>query len=80
MSSQPLQIKQTIAKTLGVDIEKVVDGALLVKDLGADSLDMAELGMTLQEEYNVEISDDQLAQIQTVGDVVAVISATRKAA
>lgn len=67
------KIRQTIAKTLSIEVEKVTDDAALVDDLGADSLDVAELGMALQEEFGVELSDEQLAGIRTVKDVAQAI-------
>lgn len=74
------KVKATIAKTLSVEVDKVTDGAALMDDLGADSLDMAELGMALQEEFGIELSDEQLAGIRTVKDVAAAISTAAQSA
>lgn len=80
MESTPDKVRQIIAKTLTIEAEKVVDTAALADDLGADSLDMAELGMALQEEFGVEIADEQLSQIRTVKDVIVAIQAAPKSA
>jgi acyl carrier protein len=74
------KVRQIIAKTLTIEADKVVDTAALADDLGADSLDMAELGMALQEEFGVEIADEQLAQIRTVKDVISAIQSAPKSA
>jgi acyl carrier protein len=74
------KVKATIAKTLSVEADKVTDEAALMDDLGADSLDMAELGMALQEEFGIELSDEQLAGIRTVKDVAAAINTAGQSA
>ena len=55
---------------LGVDADKVVDGANFMEDLGADSLDTVELVMAFEEEFGVEIPDDAAETIVTVGDAI----------
>ncbi len=80
MESTAEKVRQIIAKTLTIEVEKVIDTAGLADDLGADSLDMAELGMALQEEFGVEIADEQLGQIRTVKDVIAAIQTAPKSA
>ena len=57
-------------KTIGVDADKVVDGANFMEDLGADSLDTVELVMAFEEEFGVEIPDDAAETIVTVGDAI----------
>lgn len=74
------KIKSTIAKTLSVEADKVTEDAALMDDLGADSLDMAELGMALQEEFGIELSDEQIAGIRTVRDVAAAIGGASRSA
>jgi acyl carrier protein len=59
-----------IADQLGVEQEKVVSGANFTEDLGADSLDLAELMMALEEEFGVEIPDEDAEKILTVGDAI----------
>lgn len=78
MGSVSDKVRSVIAKTLSIETDKVVDMAGLTDDLGADSLDMAELGMALQEEFGIEMSDEQLAQIRTVGDVISAIESAPK--
>jgi acyl carrier protein len=67
------KIKALIAEQLGVDVERVTDGASFIEDLGADSLDTVELVMALEEEYGVEIPDDDVEKVTTVKDVIAYI-------
>lgn len=64
------KVKEIIADKLGVDRDKVVDDARFVDDLGADSLDTVELVMALEEEFAVEISNDESQEIQSVKDAV----------
>ncbi|MEE8109490.1 MAG: acyl carrier protein [bacterium] len=67
------KIKALIAEQLSVDIEKVTDEASFIEDLGADSLDTVELVMALEEEYGVDIPDDDVENVTTVKDVIAYI-------
>ena len=67
------KIKALIAEQLGVDIEKVTDEASFIEDLGADSLDTVELVMALEEEYGVDIPDDDVEKVTTVKDVIAYV-------
>lgn len=64
------KVKEIISNILGVDSEDVTMEASFQDDLGADSLDVVELIMDLQEEFNIEIPDEEAEKIQTVGDVV----------
>ena len=59
-----------VVEHLGVDADKVVESANFIDDLGADSLDTVELVMAFEEEFGVEIPDDQAETITTVGDAV----------
>ena len=70
MSDVADRVKKIVVEHLGVDDEKVVEGASFIDDLGADSLDTVELVMAFEEEFNVEIPDDAAEKIQTVGDAV----------
>jgi len=67
------RVKQIIVEQLGVNESEVTPEAKFVDDLGADSLDLVELVMALEEEYNMEISDEDAEKIQTVGDAFAYI-------
>lgn len=67
------KVKAIIVDQLGVPAEDVLEGASFIEDLGADSLDIVELVMALEEEYDIEISDEDAEKILTVGDAVKYI-------
>jgi acyl carrier protein len=71
MSEMAMQVKEIIARELGVEQEKVTDEASFVEDLGADSLDTVELVMAFEEEFGIEIPDEDAEQMQTVGQAIA---------
>ena len=73
MSAITETIKSVIAEQLGVKPEEVTDQAKFVDDLGADSLDTVELVMALEEEYGVEIPDEDAEKLTTVGDAIKYI-------
>ncbi len=62
------KVKKIIAEKLSVDMEEVVPEASFVDDLGADSLDLVELIMSMEEEFDVEISDEDAEKITKVKD------------
>ncbi|GAA7099411.1 acyl carrier protein [Helicobacter pylori] len=66
-------IQAVIAEQLNVDVAQVTPEAEFVKDLGADSLDVVELIMALEEKFSIEIPDEQAEKIVNVGDVVKYI-------
>ncbi|MEX2502564.1 MAG: acyl carrier protein [Trueperaceae bacterium] len=68
------KIKDVVADKLDADPKDVVEGASFVDDLGADSLDVVELIMGLEDEFEIEISDEQAEGIRTVGDAIRFIS------
>ena len=70
MSDAADKVREIIANELGVEMEKVTDEASFVEDLGADSLDTVELVMAFEEEFWVEIPDEDAEQMQTVGDAI----------
>ena len=68
MMSAEDKVKKIIAEKLSVDLDEVVPAASFVDDLGADSLDLVELIMSMEEEFDVEISDEDAEKITTVKD------------
>ena len=70
MSSVEDRVKSIIVEQLGVDADEVTPEASFVEDLGADSLDTVELIMAFEEEFGVEISDDEAEKIRKVKDAV----------
>ena len=69
------KIKQIIAEKLSVELNEVVPEASFVDDLGADSLDLVELVMTMEEEFDVDISDEDAEQLVTVQDAINFVKA-----
>lgn len=64
------KMKKIIAEQLSVDAESVTEASSFKEDLGADSLDLFELVMALEDEYSVEIPAEELEKMSTVGDVM----------
>ncbi len=64
------KMKEIIAEQLGVDEDSIIEGSSFKDDLGADSLDLFELVMALEDEYSVEIPAEDLQNLATVGDVM----------
>ena len=67
------KVKDIIVEQLGVNPEQVTPTASFIEDLGADSLDTVELVMAVEEEFGVEVPDEDAEKLQTVGDVVKYI-------
>ena len=74
MSEVQDKIKQIIVDELGVDEAEVTENARFIEDLGADSLDLVELVMRFEEEFDIEIPDEDAEKIQTVKDAVEYLS------
>ncbi|RYG25962.1 acyl carrier protein [bacterium] len=68
------RVKKVTVEELGVKEEEVVESASFTEDLGADSLDVVELVMAFEDEFSIEIPDDEVGEIKTVGDAVTYIS------
>lgn len=64
------RVREIIINELGVESEKVTDEASFVEDLGADSLDTVELVMAFEEEFGIDIPDEDAEQMRTVGDAI----------
>ncbi len=69
------QVAEILVDQLDVEKDKVTMEASIIDDLGADSLDVVDLVMSLEEEFGLEIPDDQVENMKTVGDIVKYIEA-----
>ena len=67
------KIKSILAEQLDADIDEMTMDTNIAKDLGADSLDVVELLMAIEEEFDVEIPDEDIEALKTIGDVVEYI-------
>ncbi len=67
------KVKDIIIEQLGVNAEQVTPAASFIEDLGADSLDTVELVMAFEEEFGVEVPDEDAEKLQSVGDVIKYI-------
>ncbi|BCG46348.1 Acyl carrier protein [Citrifermentans bremense] len=74
MASIEKRIKEIVAEQLGVDEAQVTNESSFMDDLGADSLDTVELVMALEEEFEIEISDEDAEKIQSVQDAIDYIT------
>lgn len=70
------KVKQIIAEHLGMDENTITENSKVIADLGADSLDIVELVMTIEDEFGVTVEEDDLQKIVTVGDIVNLINKT----
>ena len=68
------KVKKIIAEKLSVDLEEVIPEASFVDDLGADSLDLVELIMTMEEEFDIDISDEDAEKMESVKDAMDYIA------
>ena len=78
MSDLAERVKKIVVEHLDADSSKVDPKASFIDDLGADSLDIVELVMAFEEEFDVEIPDDAAETIQTVGDAISFIEKQKK--
>lgn len=74
MSDTAERVKKIVIEHLGMEADKVTEAASFIDDLGADSLDIVELVMAFEEEFNVEIPDDAAEKIATVKDAIDFIN------
>jgi len=78
MSEVQEKIKQIIVDELGVDEAEVTENARFIEDLGADSLDLVELVMRFEEEFGIEIPDEDAEKIQAVRDAYSYVEQHKK--
>ncbi len=80
MSDKPIdqRVKEIIVEQLGVKPDQVTPEAKFIEDLGADSLDTVELVMALEEEFEIEVPDEQAEKLQSVGDVIKYVEESQK--
>ena len=74
MSDNTNRVKDIIEKELGVEREKLTDEASFIDDLGADSLDIVELVMEFEKEFNIDIPDEEAEKLRTVGDAIGYLN------
>ncbi len=67
------KVKKILAAQRDIDVNKITESTDIAEDLGADSLDVVELMMSIEEEFGIEISDEEARNFKTVGDVVSYI-------
>ncbi|MGE5189097.1 MAG: acyl carrier protein [Gemmatimonadota bacterium] len=72
------RVKEIVAEQLGRDVNEVTNEASFIDDLGADSLDIVELVMAMEDEFGIEIPDEEAEKIKTVKDVIEYIKAHAK--
>src|SRR5215510_7825541 len=70
MADNAQKVRDIIEKELGVEREKLTDEASFIEDLGADSLDIVELVMEFEKEFNIDIPDEDAEKLRTVGDAI----------
>ncbi|MFT4176861.1 MAG: acyl carrier protein [Luteolibacter sp.] len=68
------RVKDIIVDQLGVSADQVTPEAKFVEDLGADSLDTVELVMAFEEEFDIEVPDEEAEKLQSVGDVISFVT------
>lgn len=74
------RVKKVTVEELGVKEEEVTEASSFQEDLGADSLDVVELVMALEDEFGIDIPDEEVGEIKTVGDAVSYIEKKQNAA
>ena len=80
MADKPIdvRVRDIIVEQLGVKPDQVTPEAKFIEDLGADSLDTVELIMALEEEFGIEVPDEQAEKLQSVGDVIKYVEDAQK--
>jgi len=80
MNALASRVTTIVGNHLGVEMKTVAPEASLLDDLGADSLDVVELVMALEEEFGIEVPDDDVENIRTIGDIVAYLGKSERRA
>ena len=73
------KVKELLANQLNIEVNKINENSRIIEDLGADSLDMIEMLMALEEEFGITVPDDKAEGLKTVGNVADFIDAAKKA-
>ena len=73
------KLKSILSAQFGIDEDQITENTDVVNDLGADSLDVVEMMMSLEDEFAVTIEDDKIAELKTVGDVVRCVESMLEA-
>ena len=71
------EVKKALSKQLRIDIDKITESSKIKDDLGADSLDILQLLMTIEEELGITVPDEKLATFETVGDIVSYLESRK---
>ena len=71
-------VNKLLAELLNIPVEKITEKSKVIDDLGADSLDVVEMLMTLEDEFNVTVTDEESVTLKTVGDIVKLIDKKTK--
>ena len=69
------KVKSLLAEQLNVSADKIAEESKVIEDLGADSLDVVEMLMMLEDEFNITVTDEESVNLKTVGDIVKLIDA-----
>ncbi len=72
------KVKELISEQLNRPVDQITEDKEVVKDLGADSLDVVEMLMSLEEEFNITVPEEDAENIKTVGDIISLIEANNK--
>ena len=72
------KVKKLVAQQLNQPLEKVTDNARLIEDLGADSLDIMEMLMALEDDFGISIADNETSQMTTISGVIKVVESKQK--
>lgn len=67
------KVKKMLADQLNIDGDSITMASLIIDDLGADSLDVVEMLMTLEDEFNITVNDEESMGLKTIGDIVKII-------